>query len=408
VKIKQTPDDFQVEELTHLTARVQNGTSATGPYAFYRLHKQGWTTPDALQVIRRRWDIDHRRMHYGGLKDRHASTIQYFTILNGPQRNLTHQRLAVEYLGQLPEAYSSTDILANRFCITLRGLTDQELPTLVRTLEEVKHCGVPNYFDDQRFGSVDTSSDPPEFVARAMIRGEFEQGLKLALTAPYEHDRAADKAIKQLLRQHWGDWPELKARLPRSHARSLVDYLVSHPTDFRGALLRVRPELRGLYLSAYQSYLWNRILARWLTTHLPPEQLGELVLRIGRLPTPRAVPPELLQQLHTLELPLPSARLRLADDDPHAALIRQVVAEEGFAVESMRIRGMDKPYFSRGLRRAMIVPTNVSYRSGEDTLNRNRQCLTIKFDLPRGAYATMLIKRLNVSAADRLQVASGL
>jgi tRNA pseudouridine13 synthase len=216
----------------------------------------------------------------------------------------------------LPEAYSSTDILANRFCITLRGLTDQDLPTLARTLEEVKHCGVPNYFDDQRFGSVDTSSDPPAFVARAMIRGEFEQGLKLALTAPYEYDRAADKALKQLLRQHWGDWPELKARLPRSHARSLVDYLVSHPTDFRGALLRVRPELRGLYLSAYQSYLWNRILARWLTTHLPPEQLGELVLRIGRLPTPRAVPPELLQRLHTLELPLPSARMRLSGRRP--------------------------------------------------------------------------------------------
>lgn len=401
MKIKQTPDDFQVEELTPLINHLQPSASPAYPYAFYRLSKQGWTTPDALQAIRRRWCIDHRRMHYGGLKDRHAATIQYFTILNGPQRHLSHQRIEVEYLGQLAHAYRSTDIAANRFCITLRGLTERVLPLLERALDEVGRCGVPNYFDDQRFGSVAKDADQPQFVARAMIRGEFEEGLKLALTAPYEFDRAEDKTIKQLLRQHWGDWSDLKARLPRSHARSLVDYLVSHPTDFRGALVRTRPELRGLYLSAYQSYLWNRILARWLTTHLAPEQLGELVLRIGRLPTPRVVPDELLPRLHALELPLPSARMRLADDDPHADLIRAVVAEEGFTVESMRVRGMDKPYFSRGLRRAMIVPTNLSCRTGEDMLNRNRRTFTMKFDLPRGAYATLVIKRISASASVR-------
>src|SRR5205814_6482171 len=93
--LKQSPEDFHVEELTDVQA-------SAGPFSFYRLEKKGWTTPDALQAIRRRWQLDRRRLSYGGLKDRHAQTIQYFTIFHGPQRRLTHQNFTVAYLGQVP------------------------------------------------------------------------------------------------------------------------------------------------------------------------------------------------------------------------------------------------------------------------------------------------------------------
>ena len=78
MKIKQRPEDFRVEELTSAVA------SDTGEFAFYRLDKTGWTTPDALSAIRRRWQVDFRRLSYGGLKDRHAVTSQHITIFRGP------------------------------------------------------------------------------------------------------------------------------------------------------------------------------------------------------------------------------------------------------------------------------------------------------------------------------------
>ena len=82
MKLKQRPEDFRVEELTDAVA------GETGEFAFYRLDKTGWTTPDALAAIRRRWQIDFRRLSYGGLKDRHAVTSQFLTIFRGPERNL--------------------------------------------------------------------------------------------------------------------------------------------------------------------------------------------------------------------------------------------------------------------------------------------------------------------------------
>src|SRR5947209_2424912 len=100
MKLKQSPDDFQVEELTD----VQPGD---GPFAFYRLSKRGWSTPDALAAVRRRWQLEVRRLSFGGLKDRHASTVQYLTIFHGPRRNLTHHTVELHYLGQVPSAYTS-------------------------------------------------------------------------------------------------------------------------------------------------------------------------------------------------------------------------------------------------------------------------------------------------------------
>ena len=78
MKLKQLPEDFFVEELTD----AQPGD--IGDFAFYRLEKRGWTTPDALQAIRHRWHLDLRRFSFGGLKDRHAHTVQYLTIWRGP------------------------------------------------------------------------------------------------------------------------------------------------------------------------------------------------------------------------------------------------------------------------------------------------------------------------------------
>ena len=107
MKLKQQPEDFQVEELTDVRPVGQ------GPFALYRLEKRGWSTPDALAAVRRRWQIEPRRVSYGGLKDRHAWTVQYLTIFHGPRRGLKHHDVSVEYLGQVPAAYTSADIRAN-------------------------------------------------------------------------------------------------------------------------------------------------------------------------------------------------------------------------------------------------------------------------------------------------------
>jgi len=385
MKVKQIPADFVVEEKTSLN--LEGG----GAFALYRLEKTGWTTPDALGVVRRRWNITPQRLSYGGLKDRHAKTAQHFTIWKGPSRPLHQKGIDVTYLGQVERPFDSRDISANGFELTLRSLWATDEDGQSETLRQLKQTGVPNYFDDQRFGSVGGEND---FVARHLVRGEFEVALKTALTAPYAFDRAEQKKEKAILREHWGNWPRCKEELPRSHARSLVDYLVHHPQDFRGTLLRMRPELKGLYLSAYQSYLWNRMLALWLQETFPGDKLVSVGLKLGELPMHRDLSPDEFRIMEETQLPLPTARQRWNELDPRKGVYDRALQADGITQDDLKVRGMRELFFSKGERPVLNLPRNLTWEFADDELNAGRRKLILKFELNRGSYATLLVKRL--------------
>jgi len=385
VKIKQLPDDFQVEELTDVVP-------STGPYALYRLEKTGWTTHDAVATVRRLWRLPANVMSFGGLKDRHARTTQHLTIENGAPKDLNDHGLSLKYLGQVPEPFVSAQIRANRFRIVVRDLTPQQAQRAVAALDEVRADGLANYFDDQRFGSVSIGGD---FVARQMVLGNWEQALKLALTRPYEFDRSAEKQVKATLRKHWGDWAKCAAKLPRCHARTLAEYLAAHPGDFRGAIARLRPELAGLYLSAYQSHLWNCFLANWLTKNLPPEGRVDVRLKLDALPMPHGANVNLDGRV----LPLPSVRLRY-DEKVSAApsdwpeVLRATLGEEGIELEQLKLKGLRRPFFSRGERAVLCRPVDLAGSAAPDENHAARRKVLILFDLQRGSYATLLVKRV--------------
>ncbi|MFQ3650504.1 MAG: tRNA pseudouridine(13) synthase TruD [Gemmataceae bacterium] len=384
MKLKQSPDDFLVEEQTDVLP------GGSGNYAFYRLEKVNWTTPDALSLIRRRWKLSPRRLSYGGLKDRHARTTQYLSIYHGPNRNLSQEGISLTFLGYVPRPYGSEDIRANRFSVTLRDLDPLQRDAIDRRLIAVKELGVPNYFDDQRFGSV--SGPGGEFIGRMLVQGRFEDALKQALAGHYPYDTAATRAEKQLLREHWGDWTTLKDRLPRGHARSLVDYLRVHPGDFKGAVIRLRPELRGLYLSAYQSHLWNRMLARWIERHTTPRTRRDVQQRLGPVPFPLHLSEPDLRAYQLLNLPLPSSRWKAAPDDPRLPLVEEILAEEGLTLRDMRIRGVRELYFSRGERPGRVEVMSLNATWADDDRHPRRLRLTLRFELERGSYATLVVK----------------
>src|ERR1700682_573843 len=116
MKLKRQPEDFQVEELP----LVAGGDR--GRFVFYRLTKRGVGTLEAIEAICRRWDVAGRRVSYGGLKDRHARTVQYLTIVDGPDRALHEASFDLEPLGRLPDPYRPAQVRGKRLVAVARRL----------------------------------------------------------------------------------------------------------------------------------------------------------------------------------------------------------------------------------------------------------------------------------------------
>jgi tRNA pseudouridine13 synthase len=375
MKIKQRPEDFVVRELDRYEV------SKSGPFALYTLLKWDIGTIEALQRLASQWKISRARISFGGLKDRHARTEQVISIVDGPPRDFEGSAFRASYLGRSRQPITRASFDGNRFDIVVRHLT--QFPDL----EPVRRFGLPNYFDDQRFGSLRGTQG--EFIGRELVRGRLENALKLALASPDALDRRSERALKDLVRRRWGDWTGLKDELPSSPQRTVAAYLAGHPGAFGFAFELLDENLRILYVSAYQSYLWNRTLSELLR---PLPDTFEMEYSAGRHLFYAKLDPAAHDGLAELSIPLITPTQRF--EPPLAPLVERLLREEGVEARQFRLKRLRRTFFGKGLRSALVAPADLRSARGDDELNPGRKKWTLSFELPKGAYATVLIKRL--------------
>jgi len=393
MKVKRQREDFIVREISHFATQAA-GQRGGGGHAVYHLQKSGLGTPEAASEILSIWNLPRRNLSYGGLKDRHALTSQTITIFGGPAENIEQPGFTLTYLGQSPREFTPQDIECNEFDVTLRELTPQRSARLVGTLQGTQWA-IPNYFDDQRFGSLGESG---RFVAQPWCLGDYEQALFLAIAEANPHDRSEDRAQKEILRTYWGDWNTCKERLERSHRRSIVTYLVDHPSGFKKAVALIRKDLRGIYVAAFQAKIWNEIVSRKLSRSVPADQLIVQHATGGQWVFPKQLPAELLAELRNCRIPLPSGRqTQWPPGIPE--ILDEVLSEFGIERHKLRFSHPRDVFFARGLRDMLLVPRLSIVEEGSDEYGaEGTRKLRLCFQLAPGQYATMLIKGLDMLA----------
>jgi tRNA pseudouridine13 synthase len=385
MKVKRLREDFVVREMTEFP--VPGGQHST-----YLLEKSGLGTPEAIQEIIKCWNLSRSQIGYGGLKDRHAVTSQTITIYRGPERDIEQRSFTLTYIGKAPREFGAKDIQSNAFEITLRGLRADKVEAIQQACSTLA-AGIPNYFDDQRFGSLGASR---QFVAQPWCLGDYERALFLMIAEENSHDRPREREQKEILRKLWGDWIECKRVLDRSHRRSIVTYLCDHPTDFRRALALVRIDLRSIYVAAFQSQLWNEVVAQWWRNQLPDDKLLKVQGAGSELVFPANINAELTAKACRLQIPLPSARQK--DWDPEiGGLLDNVLTQYGMERHEIRLKYPRDTFFSKGVRDVMLLPKGLKWHQGLDEVVGRDDVFKLKLDFSmlRGQYATMLIKFLD-------------
>ncbi|WP_163988295.1 tRNA pseudouridine(13) synthase TruD [Pyxidicoccus caerfyrddinensis] len=385
MRIKQKPEDFSVKE-SYRFDEVE-----TGRHRVYLMDKQKLSTFDAVTRLRDAFGLKPGAISYCGLKDKQGRTEQIIAV-DGADVDMQEPDLRLKYLGRTDKPLSSANITSNRFSVTVRSLSPASLGPLNVATAEVNRLGVVNYFDSQRFGSLKHGQG---YIAKDLIRGDFEAALHNFLAAPSELDRTEDAKVKAFWRDNWGRWD---ARVPYEGTRKyhrILKSLRDYPKDFVRAFMQIDSDYRAMLLFTYQSYLWNEGVRRYLQLLLPREQLFPMRYQAGTLLFHRDASAEVMRTLREATFPLLAPESTFTDPKVEEA-ITWVLGKEKLKLSDLRIEEEPRRlYFKHEERPLLVFPHKlVVGRTQADDINRGEVKVNVAFTLPPGAYATLVVKRL--------------
>jgi len=382
MKIKVKPEDFIVEEVASLPL------AAKGEYGLYQLTKRNWNTVDLLYRIVSRLHIPFTAIGYGGKKDRYGETTQFITIKNNKKISLSDKDWSLQHLGRMGRAMGSDLIDGNKFNVTVRDLSPKESEKAFAALELVKKYGLPNYFDDQRFGSYDRKNG---LIAEKILLKHYNGALKLYLTSIYPEDQKEEKERKRSFLANWGAWDKCLTQAKTIYEKATFKLLAAKPKELLRPLQEIPKEEMSMFFSAYQSFIWSEILRRLLgAINEPlikvPGKAGDYLF-YGELSSQN------LNYLSKLLIPTVSSRVVIANPLT-GRIFDEVLNERGVKLPLFNIREIRQSFFKSFDRPAIIYPADLSVAAAADEIYAGKQKLQLKFFLKRGAYATMVIKRL--------------
>jgi tRNA pseudouridine13 synthase len=257
---------------------------------------------------------------------------QFISILHGPKKSLELQNgeVSLEYLGHGRERLNLGTLEGNEFEITVRNLPKEFTPNVVKQF--------PNYFDTQRFGQ----SLNNQGIGKFLIQREFQKACELI--------------------------PETKPWLDKS------------PRDYVGALRSLQKRILRIYAHAYQSWLWN------LTCQ---EYLKDYSYRVIEWPLGELIIPE--KSVKSLDIPILGYDSKIPKN--LEKVINSLLEKEEIKLEQFRLPQFPEFDLKGNERSLMVEPMNLLIGDLEtDDLNQGKFKRLVKFSLPKGSYATMVIR----------------
>jgi tRNA pseudouridine13 synthase len=394
LKLKQKPEDFAVTESWRFDEVPK------GEHRVYAMDKQKISTFDAIGRLADEFGLSRSVFSYCGLKDKQGRTRQLIAV-RGTDIDMQEPDLRLKYLGRTDKPLSAANTTSNRFGVTVRGLSHEEIARLPAAVAEVNRLGVVNYFDSQRFGSLKHGQG---FIAKDLLRGDFEVALHNYLALPSDLDRSYDAKVKAYWRDHWGRW-RLRCDIPGADKyEPILRYLRRNPEDFLGAFLRIDPKYRAMLVFTYQSFLWNESVRRYLMALLSGQSLLAISYQAGKLLFPREAPPEALEKLRKQTFPLLAPDVVIEDREVRRA-VDWVLGREKLSLDKLRVPGTEQIFFKAEERPVLVYPGRLLVGPGRpDELNHGFQKVYVAFTLPPGAYATLVVRRLfSFSQQENLQ-----
>jgi tRNA pseudouridine13 synthase len=403
-QLRQEIRDFIVKEITNREEGKE------GKYLILELTKNDWDTHHFTRTLAKILQISQKRIGVAGTKDKRALTTQKISIfdIEASEIEKIHLKdIELKVLGRSRKSIELGDLWGNDFTITIRNIpySLEETERLLKTTTEeiLAQGGVPNFFGIQRFGAVRPVT---HLVGKALVEGDFEKAALMYIAEPFPDEPEETKKARQFVKETLDFKEGLKLYpLRLGHERAMMNHLIANPEDFAGAFLVLPKNLFKIFVHGYQSYLYNLILCSRIEKGLPLNQAvdGDIVCFKNEAGLPDSSKTEkvmadtvtamnrlLKKKRAFITAPLPGYATEFASGLPGE--IEQKVLEEfkvslnGFNIE--KIPEMS----SKGTRREILLQVEPKFEASEDELNPGKSKAILEFMLPKGSYATTVLR----------------
>lgn len=344
------------------------------------LEKFNYDQNNAIRIITRVLQTSKKRIGFAGMKDKRAITVQKISVWKPDFekiKNFKSRFIDLRDAEWSNERIELGDLTGNAFEITIREIDLQKKiaqKTILDCFKEMKN-GIPNYFGNQRFGGIRQITHK---VGKEFLKGDFETGVMLYLTAvsPSEEDEIKT-ARQNLASTH--DFSQATKEFPTKFRfeRAILHHLCKYPKDFAGAFRKLPKHLTFMFVHAYQSHLFNRIIKERIQSGIGLNKIEEDVLEDG-VPT---------APLFGFEKQFSGGRL--------GEIEKKILEEERISLSNFKVKSMPEISSKGSQKKIVLYPKKLALKKIlKDELNENKLKAVICFELDKGNYATTVLTEL--------------
>jgi len=319
--IKEIPEDFVVEEIPKDLNIIEKGD-----YCYFLLEKRNRNTADAVAEIARKLGKRSRELHVAGNKDKVAISKQYVSGFRVKKEQMERLKIAnckLTFVGYGDARLKLGQLLGNKFTLIVRGLE-----------KEGKAASfIENYFDEQRFSGRNA------LLGRALVKKEFRK-------------------FCFMLRLKWKEG------------------------DYVNAIRTISKKRLIFYVNAYQSWLWNNAVKKYLDAHLQESwkvdySMGELVFSD--------------EMLENVDVPIIGYNGELGEFEE---IYGKLLEEEKLKQRDFLIKELPELISEGTTRKLYAEVKDFDVRYGKDERHKGKKKAVVNFTLQPGSYATMVVKKM--------------
>jgi len=395
--IKLNPNTFNVYEVFENipvnrhrdVAKLLNLNKTKRTYAYAVLYKKNIDTIQAIAEISKKFNVPQNDIEFCGLKDAHATTYQLISI---PSKYLSNCSIGSiisidNHIELLIIGYSDRPLkkgahLGNYFTIVVEASSSliDKIKEALKALQALDTY--PNYYGIQRFGTIRPIT---HVIGKFILKRAWDEVVKYIIAYSFPQENSIIRRARILSEE--GNFKEALREYPKSYYEAIILRELIKSGNSLKALKRMPRQYIMLFVNAFQSYLFNRILSRIIELYDSYTQyINGMVKCISPLGDIRPC------------IPLVGLGMKVDSKSELHHIINEVLSIEGISIDDFNVKDLGIKVYSRP--RPMYIPIiNFKWHISEKD---DKVILHISFVLERGAYATNILREITNYNIDKM------